>query len=115
MKYLVGVTPIYYVSDCYGGRVSDEFVEDIGFLKGDPGFKLHDTSWQYPLTIPPSKHRNLQMTSSNVKSTSIYVEYAIKRTKDFQNVLPLNLLHLLGDFVILICTRTNLLPHLCAT
>lgn len=139
VKYLVCITPnggISYVSDCYGGRASDKFiVEDSGFLKklrpgdqimADRGFKIHDTLafWQCSLTIPPSKHRNLQMTSSNVKSTSkianvrIYVEQAIKRMKVFhiiQNELSVNLLPLVDDIVVSICALTNLLPPLCAT
>ena len=81
VKFLVGITPngaIFYISDCYGGRASDKYiVEDSGFLRmlmpgdeimADWGFKIQDLLgfWQCSLTIPPSKHENLQMTASDV-------------------------------------------------
>ena len=87
--YLVGIS---YVFDCYGGRRSDRFVvEDSVFLlklrrgdqiMADRGFKISDSLafYQCSLIIPPSKHKNLQMTSEDVKCTSkianmrIYVE-----------------------------------------
>lgn len=103
VKYLVGITPngtAPYISDCYGGRASDQFiVNDSGCLKdlrpgdhvmADRGFKIHDTLafYQSTLAIPPSKQNNLQMTAEDVKNTSrianvrIYVEQAIKRMKE---------------------------------
>ena len=73
VKYLVGITPngtVSYLSDCYGGRASDQFiVKDSGFLNylrpgdqvmADRGFKIHDmlAFYQCTLAIPPSKHTN---------------------------------------------------------
>ena len=77
VKYLVGITPngaISYASGCYGGGASDKFiVEESGFLKklrlgdqimADRGFKIHDTLAMLH-NGSPSKHKNLQMTSSD--------------------------------------------------
>lgn len=118
VKYLVGMTPngsISYLSNCYGGRATDIFiVSDSGFLKElqprdqvmtDRGFKIKGVLafYQCTLTIPPSKHTNLQMTSKDVKETSkianvrIYVEQAIGRMKSFcilKHELPITLLPL---------------------
>jgi hypothetical protein len=137
VKFLLGITPngtISYVSDCYGGRASDKFiVEDSIFLRmlmpgdevmADRGFKIQDLLgfWQCSLTIPPSKHENLQMTASDVALTSkianvrIYVEQAIKRMKVYhilQSELPVNLLPIVDDIVVVVCALTNLLPPLC--
>ena len=103
-KFFIGITPnghISFVSDTYGGRASDVFmVEDSGFcnklrphdqVMADRGFEVNDllAYYQCSLTIPPRKHGNLQMSASNVQETSIianvpiYVEKAIKRSKDF--------------------------------
>ena len=57
----------------------------------DYGLKIHDTLafHQYSLTIPPSNDNNIQILKSDVTKTSktvnlrIYVEPAIKRTKDY--------------------------------
>ena len=98
-KFFIGITPnghISFVSNTYGGRASDIFiVEDSRFcnrlqaqdqVMADRGFKINDLAFnQCSLTIPPSKHGNLQMSASHVKETSlianvrIYVEQAIKR------------------------------------
>ena len=138
MKYLVGITPngaISFVSDCYGGRASDRFiVEDCGFfaklrpgdqVMADRGFKIGDALafYQCSLAIPPSKAKDLQMSSKDVQSTSrianvrIYVEQAIKRMKVFhilQHEIPINILPLVDDIVVSICALTNFLPPLCA-
>ena len=60
-------------------------------VMADRGFKIHDllSFYQCSLAIPPLKHANLQMLTSDVQKTSlianvrIYVEEAIKRVKDF--------------------------------
>ena len=104
VKFLIGITPngaISFASPVYGGRASDAFiVKDCRFLNSlqpydevmaDRGFKIHDllSFHQCFLTIPPSKHTNLQMSAKEVKTTSrianvrIYVEQAIKRIKHF--------------------------------
>ena len=138
IKFLVGITPngaISFVSDCYGGRASDKFiVEDCGFISNlrpgdqvmaDRGFKISDylAFHQCTLTIPPSKARDMQLSSKAVKTTSkianvrIYVEQAIKRMKVFhilQNDIPINILPIVDDIVKSVCILTNLLPPLCA-
>ena len=72
----------YFIfSDTYGGRASNQFiVQDSRFLShlqpGDHimvgrGF-IHDTVafYQCFLTIPPSKHQNIQMSKNDIKATS---------------------------------------------
>ena len=85
IKYLIGITPngaISYISDSYGGRVSDIFtVNNSGFSKflqpGDQvmaegGFKIQDilNFYQCTLCIPPSKHTNVQITKEDATKTS---------------------------------------------
>ena len=103
-----------FFSNTYGGRASDIFrVEDSRFcnrlqphdqVMADRGFKINDllAFHQCSLTIPPSKHGNLQMSALDVQETSlianvrIYVEQAIKRVKDFdilKKELPLVYYH----------------------
>ena len=71
IKFLVGISPkngfITFLSDCYGGRVSDKYVtknwlEQTGFqIKGE--LLLHFCS----LEIPPGARLKSQMTSAEVK------------------------------------------------
>lgn len=138
VKYLVGITPngaVSYLSNACGGRASDQFiVQDSNFLKylqpgdqvmADRGFKIHDllAFYQCYLTIPPSKHTNLQMSKDDVQKTSeianmrIYVEQTIKRMKDFRIIkheLPISLLPLVDDILIVCASMKNLLPPLCS-
>lgn len=132
VKFLIGITPngaISFASPVYGGRASDAFiVKDCRFLNSlqpydevmaDRGFKIHDllSFHQCFLTIPPSKHTNLQMSPKEVKTTSrianvrIYVEQAIKRIKHFlilKRELPISLLPLIDDIVIVCSSLSNL-------
>ena len=132
VKFLIGITPngaISFASPIYGGRASDAFiVKDCRFLNSlqpydevmaDRGFKIHDllSFHQCFLTIPPSKHTNLQMSPKEVKTTSrianvrIYVEQAIKRIKHFlilKRELPISLLPLIDDIVIVCSSLSNL-------
>ena len=82
------------------------------------GFKINDllAFHQCALTIPPSKHGNLQMSASDVQETSlianvrIHVEQAIKRVKDFnilKKELPISLSPLLDDVVDVCCALCN--------
>ena len=77
----------------------------------DKGFKIHDilAFYQCFLTIPPSKHQNIQMSKNDVNATSkianvrIYVEQVIKRMKDFRilkNEIPINILPLTDNILI---------------
>ena len=88
-------------------------------VMADRGFKIHDllSFHQCFLTIPPSKHTNLQMSSEQVKTTSrianvrIYVEQAMKRIKHFlilKRELPISLLPLIDDIVIVCAALSNL-------
>ena len=72
-------------------------------VMADRGFKIQEelAIYQCSLAIHPSKHRDLQMTSTAVKDTSkianvrIYVEQAIKRMKEFRilkNEIPVTVL-----------------------
>ena len=135
-KFLIGITPnghISFVSETYGGRASDVFIaENSKFcnklqpndqVMADHGFKINNLSafHQCSLKIPPSKHRNLQMSASDVQETSIianvriYVEQAIKSIKDFyilKKELPVSLLPLLDDIVVVFSAFCNLKKHL---
>ena len=86
-------------------------------IMADRGSKIHDllSFHQCFLTIPPSKHTNLQMSSKEVKTTSrianvrICVEHAIKRIKDFlilKREFPISLL--IDDIVIVCSSLSNL-------
>ena len=121
------------MSHCYGGRASDKFIiNDSNFLSmlrpgdqvmADRGFKIQEqlSFYQCSLAIPPSKCKDLQMTSNAVRETSkianvrIYVEQAIKRIKDFrilQNEISVNTLPLLDDIVVVCGALCNLQPPL---
>ncbi|PFX23601.1 THAP domain-containing protein 11 [Stylophora pistillata] len=91
LKFLIGITPnghISFVSETFSGRSSDVFiVENSGFLNylqphdqvmADRGFKIHDllAYYQCSLTIPPSKHSNLQMSGADVRNTSLIANMA---------------------------------------
>ena len=91
-KFLIGITPngyISFVSNTYGGRASDIFiVEDSRFcnrlqpqdqVMADRGFKINDllAFHQCTLTIPPSKHGNLQISASDVQETSFIANVRI--------------------------------------
>ena len=88
-------------------------------VMADRGFKIHDllSFYQCSLAIPPSKHANLQMLTSDVQKTSlitnvrIYVEEAIRRVKDFtilKNELPISLLPLVDDMIVVCSALCNL-------
>ena len=76
----------------------------------DRSFKIHDilTFYQCFLTIPSSKHQNIQISKSDVKATSkianiqIYVKQAIKQMKDFcilKNEIPINIVPLIDGIL----------------
>lgn len=135
-KFLIGITPnghISFVSETYGVRASDVFIaENSKFcnklqpndqVMADHGFKINNLRafHQCSLKIPPSKHRNLQMSASDVQETSIianvriYVAQAIKSIKDFyilKKELPVSLLPLLDDIVVVFSAFCNLKKHL---
>eukprot|EP00112_Aurelia_sp_Birch-Aquarium-sp1_P018551 Seg444.8 transcript_id=Seg444.8/GoldUCD/mRNA.D3Y31 product="hypothetical protein" protein_id=Seg444.8/GoldUCD/D3Y31 len=136
-KVLVCITPngaISWISPAYGGRSSDKFiVADSGFLDllepfdcvmTDRGFKIKELLLmkRCTLSIPPTTAKGNQMTEQYIKETKrianvrIYVEQAIKRSKDFNilNVcLPLTELPLFNDYMICCCALVNLLKPLC--
>ena len=91
----------------------------------DRGFKMHGilAFYQCFLTIPLSKHQNIQMSKNDVKATSkitnvrIYVEQAIKQMKNFRilnNEMPINTLPLIDDILITCGALTNFLEPLCS-
>ena len=137
-KYLIGITPnatVSFLSDCYGGRTTDVFiVQDCGFLQGlqpkdlvmaDRAFKIHIMLAFHQCTsaIPPSKHTSIQMTATDVHTTSrianvrIYVEQAIARMKNFciiKHELPASLLPLIDDIAVVCAVMTNFMEPLCS-
>ena len=91
----------------------------------DRGFKIQDMLAFYQCTLPirPSKHTNIQMTTTNIQKTSrianvrIYVEQAIARMKTFRIIkheLPISLLPLVDDIVLLCAITTNFMEPLCS-
>ena len=123
-KVLVAVSPaagyIMYLSDCYGGRITDRFIcqnSDIcNFLEygdvvmADCGFQIkEDLLCHYcHLALPPGALAKSQMTATECKQTKevanvrIHVERAINRLKTFRllkNTFPLTILPLADDIV----------------
>ena len=116
IKFLVAIAPsgfITFVSKCYGGRVSDQFIcQDSGFYKlleygdevmADMGFQIQEDPLYYycRLSIPPGARIKAQMTKTECSKTKdianlrIHVGRAINRIKTFRilrNTIPLTLL-----------------------
>ena len=136
LKFLVCISPngfIMYLSDCYGGRTSDQYIcQDSNFYKfldygdevlADRGFQIKEDLLLYycKLFVPPGARAKAQMSAAECKKTKeianvrIHVERAINRLKEFKilkNVMPVNMLpH--ADAIIRTCgALCNLQPPL---
>ena len=123
IKFLVAIAPsgfITFVSKCYGGRASDQFIcQDSGFYKlleygdevmADRGFQIQEDLLYYycRLSIPPGARIKAQMTKTECSKTKdianlrIHVERAINRIKTFRilkNTIPLTLIPLADDII----------------
>ena len=81
-KFLVGIAPtgsISFLSSCYGGRASDEFItRDSGFynlleiddeVMANKGFQIQEDLLLHfcRLVVPPGANMKSQMTKSEVK------------------------------------------------
>ena len=136
LKFLVCISPnsfIMYLSDCYGGRSSDQYIcQDSNFYKfldygdevlADRGFQIKEDLLLYycKLFVPPGARVKAQMSAAECKKTKeianvrIHVERAInslKEVKILKNVMPVNMLSH-ADAIISTCgALCNLQPPL---
>jgi hypothetical protein len=135
-KFLVGISPsgfITFLSDCYGGRCSDNFItKDSGFydllerddeVMADRGFQIQEELLLRfcTLIIPPGARLKSQMIASECKKTKkianlrIHVERVINRMKTYRilkNVFPLTMLRHVDDIVRACAALCNLKPVL---
>ena len=129
----MGISPggvITYVSELWGGRVSDKAItQKCGLLDllesgdnvmADRGFDIADVLEEKGITlnIPPFLGRREQLTSREVEETRriaslrIHVERAIGRVKNYrllQTVLPIAFANVASDIVIVCAYLTNFL------
>jgi len=136
VKFLVGIVPtgaICYVSQAWGGRVSDRCItEESGFLdficKGDlvmadKGFTIGDLLAKKAafLQIPPFLANKGQFSAEEVQLTKtiararIHVERAIGRVKQFHildPVVPISLNATISSIFRVCCFLSNLHPPL---
>lgn len=135
-KFLIAISPtgyIMFLSDCYGGRATDQFIcRDSGFynflefgdeVMADRGFQIkEDLLHRYcSLSIPPGARVKAQMTAGECKKTKevanlrIHVERAINRLKCFRilkNVFPVTMLPLADDIIRTCACICNIQPPL---
>ena len=136
VKILIGISPsgyITFLSDCYGGRQSDKFInQDSEFyenLERDDevmavrGFQIREELYHYfcRLVVPPGKRLKSQMTEAECKTTKevanlrMHVERAINRIKTFRilkTTLPICMLQHVDDIVRSCAALCNLKPVL---
>ncbi|KAK3092726.1 hypothetical protein FSP39_006615 [Pinctada imbricata] len=136
-KFLVSITPagmINFVSNCWGGRVSDkcmtlksgflDIIEPYDAIMADKGFSSlieEVTLLRVHLLVPPGRHGMAQMTSCDVQKTKdianrrIYVEQAIRRIHFFRMLkfeVPVTICQHLDDVLRIVCGICNLYPPL---
>lgn len=137
IKFLLAVTPNgvpCFVSDCYGGRISDKHITRLSgllaagkFEKGDSimadrGFEIDDmlAGTGIKLNIPPFLEKREQLEEVEVVETRriaslrVHVERAIERIKNYHilDCLPTSLCNQ-GSRLVRICMfLTTLLPPL---
>ena len=131
LKFLIGITPsgvISFVSDAWGGRVSDRrLVIESGLLDllepgdnvmADKGFTIGDllTERKCSLNIPPFKKNNQfsvkeVFETQDIAKVRIHVERTIGRVKNFHlfdGVMPLTLAPIASKCFKVACWLTNL-------
>ena len=131
-KFLIGISPtgfITFLSDCYGGRTSDDeyICADSGFydllerddeIMTDRGFliKEHLLLRFRHLGVPPGARIKTQMTSEECKRTKdvanlrIHVERAINRILKY--TLPITMLQHADHIVRTCAALCNVKPRL---
>ena len=133
-KVLIGISPggvITFVSDLWGGRVSDQQItKDCGLLAllsehdrvmADRGFDIQDLLATKHITLnkPPSLGEKTQLLAKEVEETRriaavrIHVERAIGRIKTYrllQGVLPISLAHVANEVFSTCAFLTNFSP-----
>lgn len=136
VKFLVAIVPtggICYVSEAWGGRVSDRHItENCGFLDiisegdvvmADKGFTIGDLLAKRgaSLQIPPFLSKKTQFQPDDIASTQqiarvrIHVERAIGRVKQFHildPVIPISLSSSVSTIFRVCCFLSNLNPPL---
>ena len=136
VKFLIGISPagfITFLSECYGGRASDQFIcKDSGFfdmlefgdeVMADRGFQICEEllARNTRLVIPPGALLKSQMTftecskTKSVANLRIHVERAILRIKTFRilsTVFPISMMHNIDDIVRVCGALCNLKPKL---
>eukprot|EP00112_Aurelia_sp_Birch-Aquarium-sp1_P004893 Seg1553.3 transcript_id=Seg1553.3/GoldUCD/mRNA.D3Y31 product="hypothetical protein" protein_id=Seg1553.3/GoldUCD/D3Y31 len=135
-KFLISIAPsgyITYISDCYGGRATDQFIcQNSGFynlleygdeVMADRGFQIKEDLLHHycSLSIPPGARGKSQMTAAECKKTKevanlrIHVERAINRLKTFRilkNIFPMTMLPLADDIIRTCAALCNIQPPL---
>ena len=135
-KFLIAIAPsgyITYISDCYGGRATDQFIcQNSGFynlleygdeVMADRGFQIKEDLLHHycSLSIPPGARVKSQMTAAECKKTKevanlgIHVERAINRMKTFRilkNTFPLTMLPHADDIIRTCAALCNIQPPL---
>ena len=133
-KVFITISPagyIMYLSDCYGGRSTDQFIcqnsryysllEYGDVVMADRGFQIKEDLLHHycHLTVPPGARAKSQMTTAECKKTKevanvrIHVERAINRLKTFRilkNVFPLTMLPLADDIIRTCASIFNIQP-----
>ena len=137
VKFLVSTTPkgsISFVSQCYGGSASDEFLmRDSGFLNcvkpmdqvlAKRQFNIKDelVSKKAKLCVLPCISPGMQKTAaevgklSNMANARMHVEQATKCLKSsfciLEKEMPLNCFALCDDIVLVCCALLNIKEHL---
>ena len=136
LKVLVAISPhgyIMFLSSCYGGRTSDQFIcSNSGLfhlldpgdeVMADRGFQIKEDLLHFycSLNVPPGARVKSQMTSYECKKTRmvanlrIHVERAINRIKEFKiikNIMPINMLPLADDIIQVCAALCNIQPPL---
>ena len=119
---------ICFLSDAWGGRVSDnQLTKESGFIEllnpndivlADRGFTLDNlfNAHGVKLVVPAFTKGKSQLSGHEVESSRIianvriHIERVIGRVKNFaivNSIIPVNQVDLLGDMMSIICALTN--------
>ncbi len=134
VKFLIAISPtgyIMFLSDCYGGRTSDQYIcQNSTFynkleygdeIMANQGFQMKEDLLHHycTLSIHPGTCAKSQMTANECKTTkevaNLCIHRAINRLKTFRilkNILPLTLLPYVDDIVHTCATLCNIQPPL---